>query len=82
MDLFRKHGIEVVGFWTVEDPNPGHELVYLTRFESRKAADSAWAAFREDPEWIETRKRSEANGPIVDDVIERTLAPTGFSALQ
>ena len=44
MDLFRKHGIEVVGFWTVDEPNPGRELVYVTRFENQQAADTAWEA--------------------------------------
>lgn len=82
MDLFRKHGIEVVGFWTVDEPNPGRELVYVTRFENQKAADTAWEAFRNDPDWVAARAKSEADGPIVEDVIEKILSPTGFSALQ
>jgi len=82
MDLFRKHGIEVVGFWTVDDPDPGRELVYITRFENQQAADAAWDAFRDDPEWVEARARSEENGPIVEDVVQKILSPTAFSALQ
>ena len=82
MDLFRKHGIDVVGFWTVEDPNPGRELVYLTRFESQQAADAAWDAFRVDPEWVEAKASSEADGPIVEEVIEKVLSPAAFSAMQ
>ena len=82
MRLFARHGIDVVGFWTVTAPETDHELVYITRFEDQAAADAAWDAFRADPEWVATRERSEANGPIVETVIERTLQPTAFSSLQ
>ena len=82
MRLFDKHGIGVVGFWTVTKPETDSELVYITRFENQAAADVAWDAFRADPEWVAARERSEANGPIVEDVIEKTLSPTGFSPLQ
>ncbi len=77
--LFERHGIEVVGFWTRTDAN---ELVYLCRFESEDAMAQAWDAFRADPEWVEARKRTEANGPIVDDVVSHTLVPTAFSPMQ
>jgi hypothetical protein len=95
MRLFQKHGIEVVGFWTVAgeehlvaaagarttrpDPN---ELVYLCRFRDAAACESAWASFRQDPEWLETRKRTEANGPIVAEVISQMMDPTGFSPVK
>jgi hypothetical protein len=92
MRLFRKHGIEVVGFWTVSaeehiinasgsrttrsDPN---EMVYLLRFRDAAACQAAWAAFRQDPEWVETRKRTEADGPIVAEIISQMMDPAGFS---
>lgn len=82
MDLFRRHGIEVVGFWTVDKPHSGRELVYITRFGDQAAADTAWGAFRDDPEWVEARAASEADGPIVEDVIEKIMSPTSFSDLQ
>ena len=79
--LFRKHGLEVVGFWTAADPS-ANDLVYVLRFADEEAQKAAWAAFRGDPEWLETRKRTEANGPIVDKVIEQNLIPTAFSPMQ
>ena len=82
MRLFARHGIDVLGFWTVTKPETDYELVYITRFENQAAADAAWKAFRADPEWVATRERSEANGPIVEAVIEKSLEPTGFSPLQ
>ncbi|MFC1525713.1 NIPSNAP family protein [Candidatus Latescibacterota bacterium] len=82
MRLFERHGLDVVGFWTVTAPEADRELVYVVRFESQEAADAAWAAFREDPEWVAAREQSEANGPIVEEVLEKTMTPTSFSALQ
>ena len=77
--LFERHGIEVIGFWTHSDAN---ELVYLCKYESEAAIDKAWNTFRADPEWIQARERTEANGPIVQEVISHTLIPTSFSPMQ
>ena len=77
--LFERHGIEVVGFWTRSDAN---ELVYICRYESEAAMEAAWAAFRADPEWLKAREQTEANGPIVEEVISNTLIPTSFSPIQ
>ena len=77
--LFERHGIEVVGFWTRSDAN---DLVYLCRFASEEAMQQAWEAFRVDPEWVEAKAQTEANGPIVDEVISYTLIPTSFSLMQ
>ena len=77
--IFQRHGIEVVGFWTRDDAN---ELVYLCRHESRKAMQHAWDAFRADPDWMEARKQTEADGPIVDEVISHVLLPAAFSPLK
>ena len=77
--LFKRHGIEVVGFWTRSDAN---ELMYICRYDSEAAMEAAWAAFRADPEWIKAREQTEANGPIVEEVLSDTLIPTSFSPMQ
>lgn len=77
--LFERHGIEVTGFWQKTDAN---EIVYICQYENEEAMESAWAAFRADPEWIEARARTEANGPIVSEVISETMTATSFSPLQ
>ena len=82
MDIFAGHGFDVVGFWTVDEGPDSCELVYLLRWESAAASEAAWAAFRADPEWVETRRVTEADGPIVDTVIEKSLKPTDFSPMQ
>src|SRR5262245_59347228 len=52
--LFRKHGMEVVGFWEPLDKEAGagERLVYMLAHRSRGAAEASWKAFRDDPEWI------------------------------
>ena len=84
MDIFARHGFDVVGFWTVEEgaDTESPELVYLLRWDSREVCDAAWAAFRADPEWLETREITEADGPIVETVIDKMLQATDFSPLQ
>tara|TARA_B100000886_G_scaffold323710_1_gene267744 strand:+ start:136 stop:462 length:327 start_codon:yes stop_codon:yes gene_type:complete len=82
MRLFEKYNMEVVGFWTVSKPEDKYGLVYLMRYNDEVAMEKAWAAFRADSEWIETRERTEANGPIVEEVISEHLIPTAFSPMQ
>ena len=60
----------ILGFWTVTEPHADRELVYLLRWESEAASEAGWAAFRDDPEWIETRSVTEENGPLVEEVEE------------
>ncbi len=81
LDIFASHGFDVVGFWTV-DEGGDNELVYLLRFDSPEASEAAWTAFRADPEWIKAREVTEANGPIVDHIIAKSMTATEFSSLQ
>ena len=82
MRLFKKYDMEVVGFWTVSKPEDKYALVYLMRYSDEAAMEKAWSAFRADAEWIETRERTEANGPIVEEVLSEYLIPTSFSPMQ
>lgn len=82
MGLFEKYNMECLGFWTVDKPEEEYALVYLMRYESAEAQEEAWTAFRADPEWIATRERTEANGPIVAEVISKDLKAVDFSPLK
>ena len=81
MGLFGKYKMECVGFWTI-DNEEDYALVYLMRYESTAVQEAAWEAFRADPEWIATRERTEANGPIVQEVISKDMTPVDFSPMQ
>jgi hypothetical protein len=81
--LFKKHGMEIVGFWVPADPKEAQtKLVYILAFPSREAAEKSWAAFRADPEWKDVKEASEKNGKLVDKVESVFLNPTEYSPLK
>ena len=82
--IFKKHGIEIVGFWTPQDEKDGKggKLVYLIAFPSREAAQKSWEAFRSDPEWHKARDASEKAGKIVAKVESVFLDPTDYSPIK
>jgi hypothetical protein len=55
------------------------DLIYILQWESLAERDKRLAAFQGDPEWIEARRRSEENGPLVASVVNGILTPTPFS---
>ena len=80
MRLFEKHGIRNVAYWTpVDEPLKGRTLFYILAHPSREAATANWNAFRDDPEWIAARDKSEANGKLVEKVESTFLTLTDFS---
>lgn len=80
--LFKKHGMEVVGFWTPADGEEARNtLVYLLAYPDLEAREKAWKAFREDPEWKKAREESERDGRLVEKVVEQYLKPTDYSPL-
>ena len=79
--LFKKYDMDVVGFWTVDKPETEYTLVYLMGYSDEEAMENSWASFRADAEWIATRERTEANGPIVNEVESKQLLATDFSPM-
>lgn len=81
MKLFAKHGITVVGFW---EPVIGenNEFMYMCQFEDLAHRARAWSAFIADPEWQAATKATEANGPIVERVVNKIFKATSFSPLK
>ena len=80
--LFKKHGMELVGYWT---PNDKEEtLVYILAYPSLEARDKSWKAFRDDPEWQNVYKQShiDAGGKIVKAVDSLFLNPTDYSPIK
>jgi hypothetical protein len=78
--LFERHGIKNVAYWTpVDEPLKGKTLIYILEHPSREAATANWQAFRDDPEWIKVRDKSEENGKLVEKVDSTFMALTDFS---
>ena len=78
MELFKKHGIENVGYW-VPINNSESKLVYLLAYPNRAAREASWKAFMADPEWQAAWKKSEANGKLVAKAEQIFLQTTDYS---
>jgi hypothetical protein len=79
--LWDKHGIQQAGLWTTMIGASNNDLTYLLAWESLAERERKWASFTSDPEWIEARKESEKDGPIVANVVSSILQPTSFSSV-
>ena len=78
--LFERHGMKNIAYWTpLDEPAKSNTLIYVLAHASRDAAAVSWKAFQADPEWIEVRDKSEANGKIVEKVDSTYMAKTDFS---
>jgi hypothetical protein len=82
MRLFEKHGIRQVGFWTVAIGESNQDLIYILQWESLSERDKKFASFQTDPEWLDARRRSEEDGPLVASISNTIMNPTAFSALR
>jgi NIPSNAP protein len=78
LELFEKHGLQSVGYWTPID-NTDNVLIYLLAFPNAEAREKAWKAFFADPQWKEVKKRSEVNGRLVTKVEAVQLEATDYS---
>jgi len=54
----------------------------MLAWESLAERDEKWAAFQADPEWVEKRAASEADGPILTRIANHILKPTSFSSVK
>jgi hypothetical protein len=81
LGLFNKHGIRVVGFWETVI-GESNELVYICAYDDLAHRDRAWRAFMADPQWLAARQTTEANGPLVERVVNKIWKPTAFSPMK
>ena len=82
--LLKKHGAELIGFWTPMDEKDGKgaKLIYLVAFPSRETARKTWEAFGKDPEWRKVYQESHKNGVLVKRVESVYLEPTDYRAMK
>jgi hypothetical protein len=78
--LFEKHGMKNVAYWVpTDEPAHSNMLIYILEHSSREAATKSWDAFRNDPEWVSVRDKSEVNGKLAEKVDSTFMALTDFS---
>src|SRR3989454_10314059 len=81
LNLFKKHGIRVVGFWETV-VGESNELVYICAYDDLAHRQRAWSAFMADPEWQAGRKGTEANRPAREPGVTQTWKAPTLSPLQ
>ena len=82
-ELFKKHGMTLVGFWVPTDGDATkNTLTYVLAHKDRASADASWKAFRADPVWIEAKKASEVDGSLTEKVTSVFMSPTDYSPLK
>lgn len=80
MDLFEKHGMTNIMYWSPEDPELSENtLIYLLSHESREAAEKSWNDFSNDEEWNQVFEASRTDGPIVERVESVYMTETPYS---
>ena len=82
IDIFKRHGMESIGYWVPQDARSKTTLIYIISHASKEQAAKNWTEFRNDPEWKKVSADSEANGKIVEHVDSVYLTPTDFSKLK
>jgi hypothetical protein len=82
LSIWKKHGIQQLGFWTTDIGRSSNELTYILVWRSLAEREEKWSAFKDDPTWRKVEQESERDGPIVDTISSQLLTPTDFSAVQ
>lgn len=62
--LFQKHDMTITKFWEDADPEL-NRLYYVVEHADMESRNVNYDEFRSDPEWIELKRVTEANGPLV-----------------
>jgi NIPSNAP len=86
VNRFEQYGMTNKIYWTPTDAAQGSDnmLYYFLTHPSETAAKSAFDKFRNDPEWIATRKASEVKGggSLTTKIESIFMYPTDFSTLK
>ena len=77
-EFFKEFDIGMLGFWN-DEIGASNQLTYITSFESMADREKKWAAFSAHKPWHEVRAETEANGPLVAQVITSFMELTSYS---
>ena len=75
IELLKKHNILIVDFW--QDLSE-EKIYYVVQHEDVVSRNNNFNAFFLDPEWIETKRLSEINGPIVAKIESYLMSRVNF----
>lgn len=64
--LFKKYGMNTLDFW--EDAEGKDIIYYVLEHKDMETRNQSFMNFKNDSEWIEGKRISELNGPLVEKV--------------
>ncbi len=76
--FFEEFNIGMVGFWN-DEIGASNQLTYILSFDSMADREQKWAAFGAHKPWQEVRAETEADGPLVAQVINSFMRLTPYS---
>ena len=70
LPLFKRLGMEVVGFWQpVSKPDT---LIYVLAYKDAATRDALWAKFLADPDWIKARTEMQVSVQVTSEFMVAT----------
>ncbi|WP_301169715.1 NIPSNAP family protein [Brevibacillus nitrificans] len=64
ISIFERHGMKVTNFW-VDADEAKNRLYYVLEHPNLEIRNQNYDRFRNDPEWMEIRRVTEMEGPLV-----------------
>lgn len=79
--IWKRIGIEPVGFWSIIVGTPSPRLTYLLAWELLAQRQELWNKFSADPEWQQVRRETNADwgGSPIHTFTSSILEPTAHS---
>jgi NIPSNAP len=82
LQIWERHGIRPVGFWTTLIGKSSQEVTYMLAWGSKAEREKRWGAFLADAEWVAVVAKTEKDGQLVENISSQLLAPAAFSAVK
>src|SRR5262245_51617140 len=78
MRIMAKYDFKIVATWESRT-DKRTEFVYLLEWPNEATMKDRWAKFLADREWIEIKKATAVDSPLVGEIEDRTLHLTDYS---
>lgn len=79
--IWKRIGIQPLGFWTVRVGPNNQTLYYMLEWQSWEERERLWHTLSADPEWVRVKAETEKDGALIAHVENVLLAPTSYSNL-
>jgi len=76
IQLFMNHDMKITHFW--EDAEANNRLYYVVEHANMEMRNLNYNRFRNDPVWIEVKRISELDGPLVNKQESIFMEDTAF----